>query len=695
MAALLQAKDINAFHKLNPTQQEEFIKLAVLGLGNPFDLNLRNALLEGASDYDNPHVEFVHYMSRPENFYFTCKWLFNIKLAPFQLAILQELWHRKYPMLIASRGAGKTFILAIYSILRALFHQGSKIVLVGAAFRQSKLMFEYIDNLYRNSPIFQSIAPERPKRDIDQCFFNIGLSRIMAIPLGDGQKIRGLRANYIIADEFGSIPVEIFEVVIKGFGSVSANPTERAEKMARIDILRELGRQEEALDLEDSLGFGNQTVISGTAYYAFNHFYSYWKKHKAIIESKGEYKKLVEIFQGKVEDGFKWTDYSVIRLPYTALPKGFMDTGLIAQSRATVHKSIFRMEYGAVFPDDSDGFFKRSLIEECVTKQPIITTVGTRVKFTASLTGNPSCEYVYGIDPASEDDNFSIVILEVHPDHRRIVYSWTLNKQKLRERLSGVSSSSKTGFYSYCGRKVRDLLKVFPSKHIGIDSQGGGVQLIEVLHNPLDMVAGERPLWPYVVDNNNPQKPDPFWWETEKKPTDNEDGDHYIHIINFAKADFTSAANHGLKDDFERKVTLFPSYDTSVVADAIAQDQALNREFDTLEDCVMEIEQLKDELATIEHTQTSMQNREHWDTPEIKKPGGKKGRLRKDRYSALLIANMLARAVENRLKGHEYTFEGGYVGAEKPRSRGQLYTGPESLILQVPPNYRGVSRIRH
>ena len=687
---ILSSDEIASFHKMTKGQQEQYVAEASLGLGDPSKLNLGNGLLDTASLYDTPHLEFVHYMSQPENFWFTCKWLLNIKLHPFQVAILQELWNRKFPMLIASRGAGKTFILAIYAILRALFVPGSKIVIVGAAFRQSKLMFEYIDNIYKNSPILQSIVEEKPKRDIDQCFWKVGQSMIIAIPIGDGQKIRGLRANYVISDEFAAIPQEIFEVVIKGFGAVSANPTDRADKFATIDIYRQLGLEMEASDLEDSLGFGNQTVISGTAYYSFNHFFSYWKKYKGIVESRGDRKRLQDLFQGRIEDGFSWRDYSVMRIPYTMLPPGFMDEALIAQSSATVHRSIFNMEYGATFADDSDGFFKRSLIESCVTKEPIRLQNGSEVRYFTTMRGNPNGEYVFGIDPASESDNFAIVVLEVFPDHRRIVYCWSLNKQKLRERLN--NSDSKIGFYNYCARKIRDLLKVFPSKHIGIDSQGGGLQLAESLHNPSDMFQGERPLWPYTVHNENPQAPDPFWWEAEKKPTDIENGDHYLHLVNFALADFTSQANHGLKKDFESKVTLFPAFDSAVLAEAIAEDQHMKREYDTLEDCVMEIEELKDELAVIEMSQTSVTGRERWDTPEIKKAGGKKGRMRKDRYSALVIANMVARAIENRLTGTPHKFVGGYAQSGKARIYGRLYDGPEELVAKMQANYRGVHR---
>ncbi len=689
---ILTPNDLGIYPTLSESKKEEFRRFAGF-VGNPVNIVVDGYLSESASKYDSPYSEFIHYMAKPENFWFTCKWLLNINLHPFQVAILQELWTRKFPMLIASRGAGKTFILAIYSILRALFHQNSKVVIVGAAFRQSKLMFEYIDTIYRNSPILRNICTEHPKRDIDQCFFNVGQSKIMAIPLGDGQKIRGLRANWIIADEFASIPLEIFEIVIKGFGSVSANPTDRAEKVAHADVLRQLGEETEALAIEDALGFGNQTVISGTAYYAFNHFFQYWKRYKGIIESKGDIKKLQELFQGKVEEGFNWRDYGIIRLPYEMLPRGFMDESAVASSRATVHRGIYEMEYGAVFAEDSDGFFKRSLIETCVANKPIELSSGNVVTFHSSLIGNPTAEYVYGIDPASEQDNLALTILEVHPDHRRIVYSWTLNKNKLRERLKGENSNNKIGFYSYCARKIRDLMKTFPTKHIGIDTQGGGLQLIEALHSPTDMLPGEQPIWPYRVTGTVNQ-PDPFWWEQENKPTDIEGGLHFIHPINFAKSEWTSEANHGLKKDFETQKTLFPAYNTAVLAEAIAHDQLLGREYDTLEDCTSEIEELKDELSTIELSQTTAQSRERWDTPEVKKPGGKKGRMRKDRYSSLIIANMLARAIENRLKGMPYEFAGGYAGQAKNFSKNAYYRGPnQDIIDQLNPQfYRGISR---
>src|SRR5581483_807386 len=128
--------------------------------------------------------------------------VFNVKLFPFQHVILKQLWSKTFPMLIGSRGMGKSFILALYAMLRALIHQGTKIVIVGAAFRQAKVVFEYVEALWANAPVLRDLCgggkgrnnrDQGPRRDIDRCECIIGDSIIIALPLGDGKKIRGQR----------------------------------------------------------------------------------------------------------------------------------------------------------------------------------------------------------------------------------------------------------------------------------------------------------------------------------------------------------------------------------------------------------------------------------------------------------------------------------------------------------------------
>ena len=425
------------------------------------------------------HLRLSWLLSKPEYFSFVCKQIFNIDILPMQALILEEMWNRKFPMLIGSRGLGKSFILSLYAMLRAFFMPARKIVIVGAAFRQSKVLFEYMDTIWRGAPILRDMVSTNsgPRRDIDRCIMRINESTITCLPLGDGTKIRGQRANDIITDEFASVPREIFENVVAGFAAVSSSPIENVKRVASNKKAQELGR--EAIEEEVLKHLANQIIISGTAYYDFNHFATYWKKWKSIIKSKGNVTLLREIFGGEeVPKDFDWREYSIMRVPFELLPEGFMDSSQVARSKATVHTGIYQMEFAACFTTDSQGFFKRTLIESCVaSEQSPISLPSGDISFRSELVGNPNCQYIFGVDPASEVDNFSIVVIELAPDHRKIVYCWTTTRSQHKEQVkAGLASES--DFYSYCARKIRDLMKAFPCVHLAMDAQGGGIAVM-------------------------------------------------------------------------------------------------------------------------------------------------------------------------------------------------------------------------
>lgn len=626
----------------------------------------------GSGD-DLPHVALLDLMRKPENFGFTAKYLFGKQLAPFQMAILREMWSRPFPMLLASRGASKSWLLAVYAMLRGLFEQGRKIVIIGAAFRQAKVVFDYCYDLWESSPVFRDLVGNDkrngPRRDVDRCSMRLGDSLIIALPLGSGDKIRGQRASILLVEEFSSVPRDIFETVVRGFAAVSMDPVGKFQYEMRKEALKELGLWNDDHErLEEHVAVANQTIISGTAYYTFNHFYDYWKQYKEIIESRGDPKRVAEIFGGETPDKFNWKDYSIVRLPVELVPPGFMDMKQIAQAKATIHRSAWLHEYGAVFAADSNGFFKRSLIESCVTgraNNPISAESCGPVNFRASMKGIASHKYVIAVDPASEHDNFSVVVLECWPDHRRIVHCWTTTRAKYKAKFQrGLAAEGE--FYSYTARKLRQLALAFPCSRIAIDSQGGGHAVMEALQDADKLGPSEKPLYP-VIDPDNPRYSDGL------------SGDHIIEVINFAKADWVREANHGMRKDFEDKALLFPEFDPAILELSYLDDKAAQRImtdtagdeqrlYDTLEDCVLEIEELKDELATIVYSQTGQTMRDHWDTPETKGAGGKKGRQRKDRYSALLMANMVGRSLARAPVKPAYVPFGGFakdLGARK------------------------------
>jgi len=164
---------------------------AWLGLGDLSKLTISRNLMINRSreDIENPDKHLLKIMRDPNYLGSTCKLLMNIELHPIQIAILQEFWNRAFPMFVASRGFGKSFLLALYATLKCIFIPGTKIVIVGAAFRQSKVIFEYMETIWRNSPILRSIFngnDDGPRRDVDRCTMRYGDSWAIAIPMGDG-----------------------------------------------------------------------------------------------------------------------------------------------------------------------------------------------------------------------------------------------------------------------------------------------------------------------------------------------------------------------------------------------------------------------------------------------------------------------------------------------------------------------------
>lgn len=315
------------------------------------------------------------------------------------------------------------------------------------------------------------------------------------------------------------------------------------------------------------------------------------------------------------------------------------------------------------FAKDSQGFFRRSLIESCVgtDQKPVVLSSGN-VFFDPMLIGSPNRRYVMGVDPASEVDKFSIVIVELHEDHRRVVYCWTTTRKDHVERVkAGVVQQD--NFYSYCGRKIRELMQLFNIVHIALDSQGGGISVAEALHDSDQLESGELQIWPTI----NHDKP---------KDTDVNPGLHILELCQFANYNWYSESNHGMRKDFEDKVLLLPRFDQITIGLSIEADKSRNRLYDTLEDCVLDLEELKNELSLIEITKSN-NGRDHWDTPEVKTGVGRKSRLRKDRYSSLLMANMAARIISRQAPPQAYQSYGGFATGGYSKDKPKVdYSGP-------------------
>lgn len=644
-------------------EQQQQLDDAWLGI-NVNEDRLFNPLSTLPLDDKEAHLYLTYLLRQPDYFPIFTKEILNVEMFPMQALVLKYLWQTRFPMLIASRGFSKTYNLALYSILRAIFIPGRKIVIAGSVFRQSKLVFEYILTILSRSPHLKHLCRGYTDKYFEkgntQWRLTIGESTITGIPIGDGGSVRGLRANDLIVEEFASHNRDIFETVLSGFISVSSNPIDKLKMSAKQKMADLMGIELE--DQANTLYPDNQMILCGTAYYQFNHFYEYWKLWKSIIESK-DLNLLKRSDDEEIDKSLRPSDFCIIRVPVDMIPEGFMDMAQVSRSKASMHSGNYLCEFGACFAADSNGFFKRSLIESCVCAPGKIFSGNIDLAYHPKMSGDPTKRYVMGIDVASEKDNFAIIVVEIDGDRHKIVYAWTITRKEQKERVS-EGLINENDFYSYCCVKIRELMRDFRIEKIGMDSQGGGIAILEALSR-VEEGTNERPLYEVVV-------PGKF------KETDTRTGLHIVEMVNFASAEWTRTANHTMRQDFEHQILLFPAFDSLSLGFAEASDKSLDKKYDTVEDCVFEIEELKDELSSIVVTETAT-GREKWDTPEAKVSGQIKRKMKKDRYSALLIANYIARTLDKVLDQIQ-TELGGFAYKIRDDKHGPEYSGPQTLI---------------
>ena len=585
----------------------------------------------------------------PEYIGFTAKTFLNMNLFPYQMSTLNILAQKRLPMLLATRGGAKTTMLALYAIFEAMFNQGTKIVVAGAGLRQSGLVFEAMESIWKNAPILQDIcgANNGPRRSVLGFNWDLGDSKIIGIPIGTGEKIRGLRANVIIVDEFASINPDIFEVVIRGFAAVQSHNTfekVKNEYIKRAMVGTSVGKETSKL-LESK---GNKIILAGTASYQFNHFYKYYQDYVNIISSESHF-------------GINPEDYAIIRLPYDQLPPGIMDEAILNQGRVTMDSVIFKMEYGCVFAKDSEGFYPASAIFAATS--PIKTPEGN-ISFTVEAFGDKTAKYVMGIDPASERDNLAITILKVHPTHREMVFCWSTNRKRFEaDKKKGTKHSEISDYNTFVIRKIHDLFSRFNIERMHLDSGGGGRSILEGLKDYTKLKEGEYCI--YDMDDE----------ECARKA-----GLHAIKVIEFSSREWYETSHFNLLKDITTMKILFPEYD----ALGIEQERILGIESlgeYSSENILGEIEECKYQ-TTLVHETTTAKGQKRWDLPKVKgvMTEGLKSRLRKDHFTSLLLANDAARNIDN--NGHLdkiKTFGGyssRYVVSNNTAGSDAMYQGP-------------------
>jgi hypothetical protein len=362
--------------------------------------------------------EFLRY-----NTTFAVDLLSGVKLFPFQHMAIKAMMETDYFMGVWSRGMSKSFTTAIFAYLDAILNQGVEIGILSKSFRQAKMIFRKIEDIAAK-PEAKYLAQciTRKSKQNDQWTLEFGESKIHALPLGDGEKLRGFRFHRIIIDEFLLMPERVYNEVIVPFLSVVQNPTQREDLYKLETTLIEQGK----MNKDERYQWPNNKLIAlSSASYKFEYMYKLYQEFENLIHG-----------HIKEEDNPYGENARrvIMHFSYDCAPKALYDQNLINQARASMSQSQFDREFGAVFTDDSSGYFKTSTMMKC--------TVPDGDSPSLEIGGDPGAKYILAFDPSwaetESSDDFAMQVLKLNEQNNTsvLVHSYALAGSKLKDHIN-------------------------------------------------------------------------------------------------------------------------------------------------------------------------------------------------------------------------------------------------------------------
>jgi len=329
---------------------------------------------------------------------------------------IKSMMETDYFLGIWSRGMSKSFSTAVFAILDAIMNQGVQIGIISKSFRQSKMIFKKIEDIAKSPKAeFLSQCITRTSKMNDEWVMEIGTSSIRALPLGDGEKLRGFRFQRMIIDELLLMPEKIYNEVIMPFLSVVENPTERQEVY---DLETKMIEEGEMVEDERTRWPNNKIIGLSSASYKFEYLFKLYQQYENLILNENK------------QDG---AHRVIMHFSYDCAPAQLYDQNLINQSKSTMSQAQFDREFGALFTDDSSGYFKVSKMAGC--------TLPDGEGQCVEVVGDPKSKYILAFDPSwsesESSDDFAMLLVKVHPETRKgtVVHSYALSGTSLQNHI--------------------------------------------------------------------------------------------------------------------------------------------------------------------------------------------------------------------------------------------------------------------
>ena len=147
--------------------------------------------------------------------------------------------------------------------------------------------------------------------------------------------------------------------------------------------------------------------------------------------------KLYSQFEGLIDGGIPikgdTARRAIMKFSYDCAPEHLYDQNLINQAKASMSESQFGREFGAVFTDDSSGYFKISTMAKC--------TVPEGQEPSVEVKGEDSDKYILSFDPSwaesESSDDLAMQVFKLNDDARlgALVHAYAVPGAKLKDHI--------------------------------------------------------------------------------------------------------------------------------------------------------------------------------------------------------------------------------------------------------------------
>lgn len=274
-----------------------------------------NAVRDASFYRKNPHLFARDYL--------------HLDLRLFQRILLILMNYCAIFIFIASRGIGKTFLSAVFCVIRCILWPGTKIVIASGQRGQAINVLEKVQ---------QELIMWSPELNLEidwkQSKIN-GTNAIIMFKNGSFMKVvtasdsaRSARANLLLIDEFRLVKKEVINMVLRKFLTQKRMP--RYEELSKEERLEEYKKEK------------NKTIYLSSAFFG-----DHWSYQKCV----DTFKSMFDLRRNNFICGF----------PYQlGLKEGVIDEDAIVNEmlEEDYNDIIFNMEYGAEwYVGQNDAFF--------------------------------------------------------------------------------------------------------------------------------------------------------------------------------------------------------------------------------------------------------------------------------------------------------------------------------------------------